>query len=68
MTAAYGGGALGWVSPQGAPALLANLFGAVLVLISLLAGDFNLAATIMESIWALVAVIGLAKWAAGKRR
>ena len=68
MTAAYGGGALGWVSPQGAPALFANLIGAVLVLISLLAGDFNLAATIMESIWALVAVIGLIKLATRRTR
>lgn len=48
--------------------LLANLVGASLILVSLLAGDFNLSATVMEGAWAAVAAIGLARWALSRKR
>ena len=47
-------------------ALLMNLSGALLVLISLLF-KFNLSAFLMETAWALVAVFGLVKLALKKR-
>jgi len=62
MLAAYAGAAMGKLDPQKPPALVCNLVGAAAVLWSL-SVDFNLAATIMECAWALVAVIGLARWA-----
>jgi hypothetical protein len=43
--------------------LLANLVGAGLILFSLLTEKFNLSATAMEGSWALVSLIGLARWA-----
>ena len=59
---AYAGAQLGRLEPRAAPALLLNLVGAGMVLLSL-AFDFNLSAVIMESIWCLVAVYGLARLA-----
>lgn len=59
---AYAGAQFGSLHPRKAPALLLNLFGAGLVLYSL-AYEFNLAAVIMESIWCLVALYGLARLA-----
>lgn len=48
------------LDPHGAPALLMNLVGAVLVLISL-AYDFNLPSFVLETVWGLVAAYGLIK-------
>lgn len=55
---AYAGGALGRLDPTKPPALMLNIVGALLILVSL-AYDFNLSAFVMESAWALVGVIGL---------
>ena len=60
---AYAGAALGRLDPEGPISLLANLIGACLILVSLLLGAFNLASTAMEGAWALVAAIGLVRWA-----
>ncbi|MDP3660200.1 hypothetical protein [Phenylobacterium sp.] len=57
---------MGRLDPQRAPALVANFVGASLILYSL-ASDFNLSAVVMESVWALVAVIGLVRLAIKKR-
>jgi hypothetical protein len=56
---AYAGAALGRLDPKGVWSLLANLLGALLILVSLLLGAFNLASTAMEGAWALVALAGL---------
>jgi len=58
MLSGYAAAQFRWLDPTRAPALLMNLFGAVLVLISLTKA-FNLSAVLMESAWALVAVFGL---------
>lgn len=60
---AYAGAALGKFDPERPVALLCNLIGACLILWSLLTDDFNLSATVMEGAWALVAVVGLIRWA-----
>ncbi|RAK63374.1 CBU_0592 family membrane protein [Phenylobacterium kunshanense] len=60
---AYAGAALGKVDPERPLSLCCNLIGACLILWSLLAGDFNLSATVMEGAWALVALAGLLRWA-----
>lgn len=60
---AYAGAALGRLDPKRAGSLLANLVGAILILISLLMGAFNLASTAMEGAWALVALAGLLRLA-----
>ena len=52
----------GRIDAQRPAALLLNLAGAILILASL-AHDFNLSAAVMEGAWALVALIGLARWA-----
>ena len=57
---AYALGQLGRLRIDSAPALLMNLSGAVLVMISLLF-TFNLSAFLMEAAWALVALFGLVK-------
>ena len=59
---AYAGATSGRLHPQRAPALLLNLVGAALILVSLWF-DFNLSAVIMETAWVLVAVGGLARLA-----
>jgi hypothetical protein len=64
---AYAGAALGKLDAQRAPALFLNLVGAGLILWSLLAGKFNLSATVMEGAWALVALIGLLRIALKRR-
>ena len=55
------------LDPHRAAALLMNLFGASLVMASL-ARRFNLAAFLLEAAWALVALWGLARLAAGRIR
>lgn len=67
MLGAYAGAAVGRLDPTGAIALLLNLAGAILVLISLTQA-FNLAAAVLETIWALVAIIGLVRLALKKRK
>ncbi len=65
MLAAYAGGQLGRLKMEQLPALLMNLVGSLLVLTSL-AFRFNLAAALMETTWALVALFGLVKLALRK--
>lgn len=65
MLAAYALSATGRIKVDAWPALTANLAGALLVLWSLLHA-FNLSAFIMESAWAVVAVVGLIKLALKK--
>lgn len=64
---AYAGATSGKLDARRAPALLLNLAGALLILVSL-AVDFNLSAALMEGAWALVAVIGLVRLALGGPR
>jgi hypothetical protein len=59
---AYGGAALGRLEATGPLALVLNLIGASLILVSLIY-DFNLSAFVMESLWALIALIGLGRLA-----
>ncbi len=63
---AYGLTVAGKADPQRPMALLLNLAGALLILVSL-AHDFNLSAAVMEGAWALVALFGLARWALARR-
>lgn len=60
---AYAAAAMGRLDANRPISLLANMVGASLILASLLAGDFNLSATVMEGAWALVAAFGLIRWA-----
>ena len=60
---AYAGAALGKLDPKQPISLLANLLGAGAILWSLLTANFNLSATVMEGTWALVALLGLIRWA-----
>ena len=66
MLFAYALGQLGRLRIDTVPALLMNLAGAVLVMVSLLF-KFNLSAFLMEAAWALVALFGLAKLGLKKR-
>lgn len=66
MLFAYAGAAMGRVKATGLLALSFNLVGSGLMLVSL-AYDFNLAAVLMETAWALVAVVGLARLALRRR-
>tara|TARA_R110000782_G_scaffold234384_1_gene320547 strand:- start:292 stop:546 length:255 start_codon:yes stop_codon:yes gene_type:complete len=61
---AYAGATSGRLDARRAPALLLNLAGALLILVSLYF-DFNLSAVLMEGAWALVAIIGLVRLAIG---
>jgi hypothetical protein len=65
---AYAGAALGRLNPQGVWSLLANFLGACGILLSLLLANFNLSSTVMEGSWALVALAGLIRIWALKRR
>ena len=60
---AYAAAAMGRLDANRPISLAANLVGASLILASLLAGSFNLSATVMEGAWALVAAFGLVRWA-----
>ncbi len=64
---AYAGATAKKLDPAQAPALLLNLTGALLILLSLYF-DFNLSAVLMEGAWALVALIGLIRLGLGRRR
>jgi len=57
---AYAGAQLEKLEPREAPALLLNLVGAGLILLSLYF-KFNLSAVLMEGSWALVSLYGLIK-------
>ncbi len=59
---AYAGAQAGRMDPREAPSLILNLAGAGLILASLVR-SFNLAAVLMESAWALVALSGLVRLA-----
>lgn len=64
---AYAGATSGRLDARRAPALLLNLGGALLILLSLYF-DFNLSAVLMEAAWALVAIYGLVQLALGRNR
>jgi hypothetical protein len=64
---AYAGAQMRRLDPVKAPALLLNLVGAALILVSLV-HDFNLSAFLMEAAWAVVAIYGLARLALERRR
>ena len=60
MLTAYGAAQLQKLDPTRPPALVMNLIGACLVLLSLTRA-FNLSAAIVEGAWALIALFGLAR-------
>jgi hypothetical protein len=62
MLGIYGLTVLDRIDPKRGPALAGNFFGAGAVLVSL-SHDFNLSAAIVESVWALIAGIGLIRLA-----
>ncbi|WP_332659037.1 CBU_0592 family membrane protein [Brevundimonas sp.] len=65
ILAAYAGATMtSKLDPARAPALMLNLAGALLILLSLYF-DFNLSAVLMEGSWALVSIAGLARLALG---
>ena len=64
---AYGGVQLKKLDPHRPAALLLNLIGASLVLVSL-AYEFNLAAALLEGAWVLIALWGLFDWWRGRSR
>ena len=47
--------------------LLANFFGAILIIVSLIS-DFNLSAFIIEFFWAAISLYGMVKYLKGKRK
>ncbi len=67
ILAAYAGAQAGRLEPRRAPALLMNLAGASLIILSL-AFRFNLSAFLMEAAWAVVAIFGLIRLAVRRRR
>ena len=67
ILAAYAGAQTGRLEPRRAPALLMNLAGAGLIILSL-AFRFNLSAFLMEAAWAVVAIFGLIRLAVRRRR
>ena len=67
ILAAYAAAQLRRLDPFGPPALLMNLAGSSLILVSLVRA-FNLSAFVVEAAWALVSVYGLARWALTRRR
>ena len=62
---AYAGATSGKLDPKRPQALLLNLIGAGLILLSLIY-DFNLSAFLMEAAWAAVAAVGLVRYALKK--
>ncbi len=67
ILAAYAAAQLRWLDPVRPAALLLNLAGAALVLVSL-TRRFNLAAFVMEASWAAVALFGLVRNVLTRRR
>ena len=63
---AYAGVQMSKLDPHRPPALLLNLVGASLVLVSLIE-DFNMAALLLEIAWIAVALQGLAALALKRR-
>jgi hypothetical protein len=63
---AYAGVQMKKLDPHRPPALLLNLTGASLVLISLIE-DFNMAALLLEIAWIIIAVHGLVMFAIKRR-
>jgi|TARA_R110002124_G_scaffold90864_3_gene231641 hypothetical protein len=63
---AYAGATSGKLDARHAPALLLNLAGALLILVSLYF-EFNLSAVLMEGAWAAVAIVGLVRLALTRR-
>lgn len=57
---AYAGIHFDWFDPKRAAALLMNLFGSALILLSMLRA-FNLSAFLMEASWAAMAAFGLVR-------
>ena len=66
ILAAYAAAQLHRLDPTRAPALLLNLVGACLILLSLTEA-FNLSAAIVEGAWALITLFGLVKALIGRR-
>lgn len=58
---AYAGIHVDRIDPKGAIALLMNLLGSLLILLSMVRGAFNFPAFLMEATWAAVAVYGLTR-------
>ena len=65
--AAYAGAQTGHLDPKRLPALVMNLAGAVLVLLSMLEA-FNIASFVLETAWGLIAAYGLVQLALNRRR
>jgi K+ transporter len=63
---AYAGIHFDRLDPKKVPALLLNLFGSGLILLSMLHA-FNLSAFLMEASWAAMAAFGLAKLTLARR-
>lgn len=63
---AYAGIHFDWFDPKKLAALLLNLFGSGLILLSMLHA-FNLSAFLMEASWAAMAAFGLVKLVVGRR-
>ena len=63
---AYAGAQVGRLEPRRPPALLMNLVGAGLIILSLMF-RFNLSAFLMEAAWALVALYGLVRLLIGRK-
>ncbi len=63
---AYGGIHFDRLDPKKVPALLLNLVGSALILLSMIHA-FNFSAFLMEAAWAAMAAFGLAKLAVGRR-
>jgi hypothetical protein len=64
---AYAGIHFDWFDPKRAPALLMNLFGSALILVSMIHA-FNLSAFLMEAAWAAMALYGLLKLVLRRKR
>ena len=63
---AYVGAQLERMPPTGAAALLLNLAGSLLIILSMVRA-FNLSAFLMEAAWALTAIYGLGRLALRRR-
>ena len=64
---AYAGIHFDWFDPKRVPALLMNLFGSALILVSMIRA-FNLSAFLMEAAWAAMALYGLLKLVLPRKR